>query len=329
MTDPTENRRRRNMEAADWFAAVRGGAMSVETRAAFEAWCADPENRRALDRAHVVWGEMAILEDPRIAERMTPRRGGWKPAVVAAALLLCTGVGAYAVLHASPASVDVIETAVGQQRTQPLPDGSVVAVNVASRVSYAARSGERVVSLDEGEAAFAVRNDPKRPFRVRAGDYEVRAVGTSFNVRQRDGTLEVAVSEGRVEICRANARGAGDVLAVLEAGQKLLLPATLNADAPVRATIQAVDPSQVAAWRMRVVTYEDVEAAAVAADLSRFFEPPILIEEATLAQRRVTVRLQVNDRDHAVETFAAALGVAARETPQGAVLSQEAVSAPR
>jgi transmembrane sensor len=42
-------------EAARWFAALRRGVMSLEERAAYEAWAAVPENREAMAGMESLW----------------------------------------------------------------------------------------------------------------------------------------------------------------------------------------------------------------------------------------------------------------------------------
>jgi transmembrane sensor len=49
------------------------------------------------------------------------------------------------------------------------------------------KPGLRQVKLDRGEAWFQVAKDPQRPFVVESGPVRVRAVGTAFSVRRREG----------------------------------------------------------------------------------------------------------------------------------------------
>lgn len=306
----------RQEQAAAWFAAQRAGAMLVEQREAFDLWRTDPRNQAALDRMHELWGELAVLKLSGPAPRKAspfPRR-----AIAAAALLVAVigGTLGWLALPRDP----IIETVAGQQKSQSLPDGSLVAVNVASELSYSIRDDARVVKMGDGEAAFAVKADPQKPFVVQAGDFEVRAVGTAFNVRRRDGLIEVAVSEGKVQICSGSGPDAGAVLATLSAGQLVRFP---DAYTPGQfAVVPATVPTeQISEWRMRVVTYENATVREVIEDFNRYFENQRLIAKGNLLQRRVTIRLQVEDRESAIETLAALLGVGVARSPEGEVLS--------
>lgn len=290
---------RRREEAIAWFSARRAGVMSVDQEQAYDAWRADPQNQAALDAIHEKWGELSALKELNSEGK---RRVDMRPrlAMIAAGFVAIFGLGVlWMQMHPSR----MIETAIGQQKTQSLPDGSIMALNVVSKASYEINESKRIVHLDAGEAAFTVHPDKERPFTVKTGGYEVMAIGTAFNVRQRDGLLEVAVSEGQVAICRSSGANAGEVLAELKAGQSLSFPlALLEGDELPRP--RQVPPNTVAEWRSRAVSYEDASVGEVVEDFNRYFERQLFVDEQELREKRVTVRLQVEDRDRAIRTLA-------------------------
>jgi len=53
-----------------------------------------------------------------------------------------------------------------------------------------------------------VASDPRRPFRVEAGEHTITAVGTSFNVDFLDKYMQVAMVEGKVAVSVAVPSGA-------------------------------------------------------------------------------------------------------------------------
>ena len=81
-----------------------------------------------------------------------------------------------------------------------LADGSIVELNRDSEVLPQFTRTERRVILLKGEAHFSVTKDPTRPFIVRAGHVDVRAVGTAFNVHLQSAAVEVLVTEGTVKL---------------------------------------------------------------------------------------------------------------------------------
>lgn len=302
MSDEREKTSRQD-QAAAWFAAERTGLMLAEERAEFDAWRSDPRNEAALIAMHELWDDLAVLKANAKPAPAPAKRRVALPIAAAVLLILLGGVFAARMIWANDTA---IRTIAGQQKTQSTPDGSVIAVNVASSVSYTFTDVHRLVWLKRGEAAFLVKPDPARPFIVRVGDYEVRAVGTAFNVKERSGAVQVAVSEGKVQICRLGKDGAPDELMSLGAGQLLRFPAEY-AKATFAATPREVAPDQVAEWRMRIVTYEDAPVRDVVEDFNRYFSQKLLVEQPELLERRVTIRLKVDDREQAIETLAGLL----------------------
>jgi transmembrane sensor len=296
--------------------------MLVEQRAEFDAWRADPRNQAALDAMYELWEDLAVLKGaapsapPALAPASTGRRYLVPIIAAAASLLFAVVVGAGWLL--TPRGT-TLQTAAGEQKTQSMPDGSLIAVNVASALSYRIRDNERAVTLTEGEAAFSVTPDAERPFVVRAGDFEVRAVGTAFNVKQRDGMIEVSVSEGTVQICKATGARESEVLATLVAGQRLDFPAGFSEPSFASAPAQ-IQADQVSEWRMRIVSYENTPVRDVIEDFNRYFERKLFAEDAEILSRQVTIRLRVDDRERAIETLAGLLGVRVERSEKGEIL---------
>lgn len=301
----------RREEVAAWFAARRRIIMTVEERAAFEAWSADPENLKALNAATNLWDKMAVLKDAQ--EPAPPVAAGrparWRLATVAACLgAALLGSGAITVYASEPlAFAKTTATVVGEQRAQTLSDGSVINLNVATRVDYRLRARSRTVRLREGQVLFAVQEDNHRPFRVWVGDYEVRALGRAFDVKYRDGEAQIQVCEGAVAIAFRNGPQAGRIVARLEAGQKIRLPPSGDLNTP-QPLIQRVAVQDVAEWRVGTIAYEDASLAEVVADLNRVFPQSITIADKSLASRRVNLRLQLTDRANTVRTLNDLLG---------------------
>ena len=110
--------------------------------------------------------------------------------------------------------LQTLATAVGQQRTVTLADGSIVALNTNTIVETDLNHRLRQIYLRKGEAHFQVAHDRSRPFLVHAGDAVVRAVGTAFEVRLRtDQHVDIVVNEGQ-------RRGAGHARAAELRGRR-------------------------------------------------------------------------------------------------------------
>ncbi|WP_423127990.1 FecR family protein [Gaoshiqia sp. Z1-71] len=81
-----------------------------------------------------------------------------------------------------------------------LPDNSVVWLNAGSKLRYSTNfnKNDRNLSL-EGEAYFQVTKNKLLPFVVDAFGFQVKAIGTEFNVKayEEDPTIEATLIEGK------------------------------------------------------------------------------------------------------------------------------------
>ena len=85
-------------------------------------------------------------------------------------------------------------------RTKRLEDGSLIRMNSGTRIKIEYSKQLRHVELLEGEAHFEVAKNKVRPFVVGIDRFEIRAVGTSFNVKRQLSEINVLVTEGKVEL---------------------------------------------------------------------------------------------------------------------------------
>ncbi len=95
----------------------------------------------------------------------------------------------------------VVITPKGQKSKVILPDSTVVWLNSGTQLSYSNfnKEGSRHVRL-EGEGYFEVTKDAEHPFIVSTKDYDVKVLGTKFNVRSYNGdeNTQTALAEGKV-----------------------------------------------------------------------------------------------------------------------------------
>lgn len=87
-----------------------------------------------------------------------------------------------------------------------LPDNSRVWLNAGSKIKYSTSFNrhDRLLFL-EGEGYFKVAKNTKLPFTVDAFGFEVKAIGTEFNVKayKDDETIETTLVEGKVTLLHA------------------------------------------------------------------------------------------------------------------------------
>lgn len=214
------------------------------------------------------------LEPPARQQGGQPRLQRYRVWAIAASvctiIILATLGAAYRIF---PPFAQQVATAIGEQRTLTLPDGSLISMNVdtAVRIDYAPKA--RNVELISGEAIFKVAHDASRPFIVHTPAVDIRAVGTQFNVyqRQRQTTL-VSVIEGRVQVTTAPA------FTVRSVGASI---ATQNLDAGEEARVTRhriekrahPDVSKTVSWRQRRLYFDDMPLDEMAREFNRYGGP--------------------------------------------------------
>ncbi|MEI9850127.1 MAG: FecR domain-containing protein [Sphingomonas sp.] len=141
-----------------------------------------------------------------------PRRAAFPARYYAVAASLVAVIAIGAMLLLSPmrdggapvpgAAVVATELAspVGTIRRVTLDDGSVVTLDTGTRLEVAFTQGERRLRLLAGRARFEVAHDAGRPFIVAAGDGEVVATGTIFDVSLVGARPRVRLIQGSVEV---------------------------------------------------------------------------------------------------------------------------------
>ncbi|MBR2065057.1 MAG: FecR domain-containing protein, partial [Bacteroidales bacterium] len=119
-----------------------------------------------------------------------------------AGIILCWFL-AVAPLSDEASRMVAFHTDPGQRASLTLPDGTSVELNSGSTLEYPAvfARGERRVRV-EGEAMFDVAKVADKPFYVETFAYDVKVLGTRFNVESDEdrGVFSTALMEGSVAI---------------------------------------------------------------------------------------------------------------------------------
>lgn len=130
-------------------------------------------------------------------------------------LLMAAGLAVYLVIGENSHLIQdtvvvaevVKETNRGEKLKTRLPDGTVVYLNAASRLTFIENftDSSRIVELT-GEGYFDVAEDKNRPFTVRTPHMDVTALGTSFGVNAYPENSEdhVALVSGKLLIRNVN-----------------------------------------------------------------------------------------------------------------------------
>ena len=311
--------------AARWFARRRSGGLTAEESAELDAWLdADPGHRQAFRDLQVAWRDVETMrDDPRImamrAEAVAVRPGPTRAFVMRAlaaslvvAVIGLAGVwGGHTLWTGKQFSDQEYRTGIGQRATVTLPDGSVVTLNTDSVVRTRASGDRRLVYLDRGQAFFKVAKNRARPFVVTAAGRTVTALGTAFDVRIDDGrTFKVTLVEGKVRVeapapvslVRAGTAGADAPASRIQATE-MVAGTQLTAADDTRWNLAKADIQRETSWTSGKLVFYSVPLSEVVAELNRYSERKILIDDAPYADRPISGAFRAGD----IETFARGL----------------------
>ncbi len=212
-------------EAAQWMALLQSGDVSLQERAAFDAWrAADPRHQQIIEqmggglnllrqsnlrglpresvlhslnapsssRRRFISGSLSVLGIAVLAG-LLGRRYGWLP------------------------EAGELSTGTGERRQFTLEDGSALTLNARSRVVPRFDNVERLLGLRSGELLVDVAKNLARPFVVETEHGRMRALGTKFLVQRAEDSTRLVMLHSQVEVVTA-----GGARQVVEAGESLL-----------------------------------------------------------------------------------------------------------
>lgn len=272
-------------EAARWAAKMDGDAWDARAEKALEQWLAgDPRRPGALLQAQAAWTwlDSAAVEPAAeaapVRDFLTRRR-----LLVGASAVAASAVAAMLLLPDN----DYV-TGVGEIRRVPLPDGSLAAINTASRLKVDAGPALRRVVLKQGEAWFQVAKDAGRPFVVEAGNVLVRATGTAFSVRRRDGGADVYVTEGTVEVTTRGSTAAQP----LAAGAGMFFADDAETH-PLATDSASID--RVLAWRTGEIALDGQTLGSAVGEFNRYNRRQLVVRDAALLNEQLDGTFHTDD----------------------------------
>lgn len=276
-------------QAAAWIARLHGEDRSSQLEAGFQRWlAASPEHRAAFEMANDIW--TAAERRPRAAAPSAGRSARARPvalrlqplALAAAVAVLLVGTVLY---FRNPG----LATAVGEQRTVTLEDGTRMTMNTATRVHVEYDRNIRRITLDRGEALFEVARRPKWPFTVVAGAQQVQALGTEFLVRREEQQLTVTLIEGKIAVSQPGKAGkedqptrAPEKVFALSPGERLTF---VQNESP---TLDRPPLEKVIAWERGHLIFDHTPLAEAVREMNRYSDTEIRIENPATAGTQVT-----------------------------------------
>jgi transmembrane sensor len=330
-------------EASEWIAKLDKD-LSAADQEAFQEWmAADRENQAVLLEMASLWDEMGVLSllsdlFPEAAAR--PGRSHWFAVATAASVLIAVFAGVWAVIAFNPgnapdarqavietASDTVYETAIGEQSTVHLTDGTQLVLNTNSLVNVNYTDQYRLLRLERGEIHVQVAHDKARPLSVIVGDTIVKAVGTAFSLEiASNQQIELVVTEGKVLVgvhqstLGGTANNSPDISAstsvTVVAGEQLILGIPEE-------EITEVSPEEIEvklSWREGNLIFRGESLEDAVAEIGRYTTVEFVILDDDLRKVRIAGLFKAGDVDGLLATLRENFNISYQRTGDGKIM---------
>lgn len=314
--------KRIDREAADWVAKKIGGFSAEDQDGFFDWLAADPRHGEWYEKHLKTWKELNMLAQwlPEHSEKpnqdllkdKAPRFQWYWLGGVAAALILGFVV---LLLLASPGSSEYTATnlVANAYESHKLPDGSVVELNQGAALKVNYTKALRRVELVSSEAHFNVAKDRSRPFIVSVRGIEIRAVGTAFNVRLTDESVQVIVTEGRVKLASQKddlqPTAYDEMLQLEELGVGQMTEVPFVRDSPVPREVLRTEIKQVSlgelnrllAWKPQMFEFNSTPLSEVIEEFNSRNQTHLVIGDSGLGKLPIVASFRSANVEHFLE----------------------------
>ena len=177
---------------------------------------------------------------------------------------------------------NTVEVPSGQRVKLTLPDGSLVWLNAQTKFTYPAVFDKRVRSVTlDGEGLFEIVHNEKHPFTVQTPKYEVKVLGTTFDVYaySNSNSFETILIEGSVAVTD----GLSGKVYQVQPGCKLFFD-----DHTQQMRMVNVNPDEYTSWKDGIYIFNDITFAEMAKRLEHYYKTKIIITDSLLMNYHCT-----------------------------------------
>lgn len=183
----------------------------------------------------------------------------------------------------SVTSGDLIEysSEKGSVSTIHLTDGSAIWLSSGTNLVIDKNTKGETVARLNGEAYFDLIPDPKRKFIVDLGQFQIRDIGTTFNVRayESEHTISTTLIKGQIDLMKDS----GKSFMTVKPGEYVEYDKNNKEIA-----VNQQDPSIVTAWKDGKFVFIDQPLSEICSELENWYNVEIQIEDQKLASTRYT-----------------------------------------
>jgi ferric-dicitrate binding protein FerR (iron transport regulator) len=192
--------------------------------------------------------------------------------------------------------MQTVYTPAGQRAEIILSDGTKVWLNAMTSFSFPSQftGEERRIRLN-GEAYFDVREDHSRQFVVCSGDYQIRVLGTEFNVKayRQNNVFETALVEGSLEVKSSRTKE-----------KVTLFPGSYVYDNEGLLSIGKITYNDQFLWKEGIFAFEGATVREIFNKLELYFDVIIEVEKSEILDFYYTGKFRMKDGvEHALHVL--------------------------
>ena len=195
----------------------------------------------------------------------------------------------------------------GQRLTFILPDSSTVTLNSGSEVKYSSDFREQRNIWLKGEAFFKVIKNINSPFIVQTDDFDVKVLGTEFNVNSTTINQTVSLAKGKVNILLKESKD-----------EIYLLPSEeLVWNSKTKVVIKRnFDINKISAWKDNILLLDDEKLADVLPKINQFYGVNFIIKDSVLGNQHIKGAFENQTIDEFITSLEFILEVSVIKTNQ-------------
>lgn len=257
---------------------------------------ASPENYREYLQERKIWNALLVnykqpvgsAEPTRVKSRAFNL---WKAISIAASIALLVTLS-WTFLNTAdkkPEGLQSVLVPAGQRVQLVLEDGTKVWLNSNSSFTYPTSFGSKTREVElNGEGFFEVAKDARKPFVVKTQKYDVKVLGTTFNVYAYDhetSTFETSLLSGSVNVLSKENKSNP---IILKANEKVIeVNGLLHKE--------AIDNLDRFRWKDGLICLDDVPFETLMEKFSLYYDIRIKIENPHVSDYRCTGKFRQSD----------------------------------
>lgn len=257
---------------------------------------ASPDNYREYLNERKVWNALLVNYSRPVGtdvptEVKSMAFNLWKIASIAAsvALLITLTWTLSNTASKEPEGMQAVLVPAGQRVQLVLEDGTKVWLNSNSSFTYPTSFGSKSREVElNGEGFFEVTNDPGKPFIVKTKKYDIKVLGTTFNVYAYDqeaSTFETSLLSGSVDIFFKDN----------EKNHIILKPKERVSEVNGLLHKEAIDNLDRFRWKDGLICLDDVPFETLMTKFSIYYDVIIKIENSKVLDYRCTGKFRQSD----------------------------------